>query len=1171
MRLPKIIAALFAEPSPLRVPMIYRVSALRNCLLSLGLACLALTAWAAVGGRLSGSITDGSGALISQARVTVTNVETGVTQSSQTDNRGFYSFEDLPVGGYNLEVHKDGFKDYQKSGITVQVSSSVNGDVRLEVGNVGQSVTVSAASLQIDTTSTQIGEVITGSKMTTVPLNGRSFVDLLALQAGVAPSSSGLFSNGFNSAGTQSVNGGRESANGFMLNGGDIEDGMNNAAAIVPNLDSIAEFRILTGTFDAEYGNFSGAQVNVVTKSGTNKIHGDVFEFLRNGDLDARNFYSPTRGTYNQNQYGGTLGGPILRDKLFYFVDYQGEQQVIGQNTGLLPLPSTAERNGDLSSEASQLTGTVGGNYWANLLSQELSYPVAAGEAYYTPACNTTAACVFPGAKIPSSAINPISTNLLKYLPLPNLGQYYSTSSANLTMSSNQGAGRLDWSSNKLGMLSLYYYQQGQTESNPYQYSSVPGFGVATNGTSYMMNLGDVKDLGASKLNEFRLQYLRTTQIGAPLGGGTTTLAELGFPAGGIVPQGPEGVEPVGLNSYLWGAGLGTTSLFNNTYEILDNFSLVKGSHSLKFGGATHYDQITLEDRIENNGYFSFTGVETGSDLADFLIGAPANFHQGVQLPLNSRAWYFGAYGQDSWRVTPHLNLNYGLRWDVPQPWAEARGEVETYVQGLQSIVFPGAPTGFVFPGDPGIPKTVAPVRYNQLAPRFGIAYSPTASHGPLSKALGDVGETSIHAGFGLFYSSFENVPASGIIGDAPFGYFWISPTPPLFGTPYVDRATGHDEGQRFPAQVASPPSPNHPQTNIDWAQFLPLSGSPGFWYKNRIPYSTQYNLLIQRQLGPNSIAQAAYVGTQAHRLLAGMESNPGFPALCLSVSQIAQVAPGSPTCGPFGENGVYTTAGGSVINSTRGPFGPAFGSNQLYKTVANSNYNSLQLTWKYRKGPLEFLAAYTWSKSIDDASGFEDGVNFFNPALSRGLSAFNVPQNFVVSYHYELPFAQFLGANRLTNGWIVSGITRFASGFPVTFTETDDQSLFGTLYGPVDEPVYTPGSLERGKNPRSCVMNPSCTPYFNTSLFAPELLGQLGNTMRRFFSGPGTNNSDMALLKDTKIFGESMLELRFEFFNVFNHAQFLTPTGDINNSTFGYVTSVGQPRIGQVAAKIVF
>ncbi len=426
-----------------------------------------------------------------------------------------------------------------------------------------------------------------------------------------------------------------------------------------------------------------------------------------------------------------------------------------------------------------------------------------------------------------------------------------------------------------------------------------------------------------------------------------------------------------------------------------------------------------------------------------------------------------------------------------------------------------------------------------------------------------------------MFYTSFENIADQNEIGDAPYGFFWASPAPPLFGTPFIDRATGFNEGQRFPVDIPPPPSASHPNNSVNWAQFLPISSSPAFWYKNRVPYSEDYNLSIQRQLGPNSLLMLAYVGTQGHALLSNLEANPGDPALCLSVSQTAQVAPGSPTCAPFGENGVYTRLDGTVINSTRGPLGPKFGSDGYYITIGNSNYNSLQLTWKYRTGPLEFLAGYTWSKSIDDSSAWTDMINPVNHRLSRALSAFDVPQNFVVSYRYTLPFAEYFGEHRLTNGWVLSGITRFASGAPVTMSEQDDNSLLGTLSSGngvgVDVPNYTGGKLQVGADPRDCVKNPSCKPYFDTTQFSFETVGILGNSNHRFFHGPGINNFDMALLKDTRIAEAKSIELRFELFNVFNHAQFLTPTGTINSSAFGIVTGAGDPRIAQVAAKFIF
>ncbi|MGA8593845.1 MAG: TonB-dependent receptor [Bryobacteraceae bacterium] len=1130
--------------------------------------------------RISGTVTDPSGALIPDASVTAINTQTGIKQRTRTDAQGYYSFPSLPVGRYDLLIQTSGFKDYKETDLILDVNSALTANARLQVGEANQEVTVNAAAVQVETTNTQMGEVITGSKMTTVPLNGRSYTDLLALQPGVAPVSSGQYSatpvSGDLNPGSLSVSGQRESANGFMVNGGNVNEGVNMGTAIVPNLDSIAEFRILTNNFDAEYGNYAGGLVNAITKSGTNEFHGDVFDFLRNTDLDARNFFSPTIGKFIQNQFGGTFGGPILKDKLFFFGDYQGTRQILGQSTGNVLVPSLADRQGNVADMSSLLTGTVTGAYWANQLAQKLGYPVTPGESYYTPGCATNTACVFPNAVIPQSAMSPVAQNLLKYIPTPNSGNFYSTSAYNQTLNDDKGSFRMD-SNSRIGMVSAYYFIDDYTLTSPYATASLPGFDSQTDGRAHMLTVSDTKVISPTVVNELRAQFMRSVYIsGLPIGGLGVSLSSLGFVTGpetlGINVLNPaiEGVPSLIFNNYSIGVSVAPTHQFNNTYQLIDNFSVVRGNHTMKFGGSGHYDQITQKEQGYNNGQFNFTGTETGSDYVDFLLGAPSTYLQGVQLPLHTRTKYVGLYGQDSWRIEPNLTLNYGLRWEVTSPWYEVNNQLETIVPGLQSQVFPGAPTGWVFPGDPGIPRTLAPVRHNNFAPRIGLAYSPDWSSGLLGKLTGGPGKTSIRAAFGMFYTAFEDATGFNEVGDAPFGFFYVSPEPPLLATPFVDRGTGNPEGQRFPV-IFPPPgvSAKNPDNSVNWAQFLPISSSPGFYYRNRVPYAEDYSLSIQRQIGNNNVLSLSYVGTQGHALLSDLEANVGNPALCLSANQPSQVAPGSATCGPFGENGVYTLANGQVINGTRYPLGNSFGSNGYFITMGNSNYNSLQATLRHRSGPLELLVGYTWSKSIDDSSGWGDQINPLNYRLSRSLSAFDVPQDIVISYHYELPFARLFKPNRLTSGWIISGVTRFASGLPIFLTETDDRSLLGTSFtGPngneVDTPNYTPGNLDF-KNPRSG------QPYFNTSLFSPEPLGQLGTANKRFFHGPGIDNWDMALLKDINLAESKIIQLRFEFFNVFNHAQFMNPSGNINNGTFGYVTQARDPRIGQVALKFLF
>jgi hypothetical protein len=654
----------------------------------------------------------------------------------------------------------------------------------------------------------------------------------------------------------------------------------------------------------------------------------------------------------------------------------------------------------------------------------------------------------------------------------------------------------------------------------------------------------------------------------------------------GIVPLGPEGVEPVGFNSFSIGINAYYSRHVNNTYQVLDNFSKVVGTHTLKFGANYHYDQITDFEFGAKNGTFGFDGTETGIDFADFLIGAPANYAQGQQIPMYTRGRYFGAYGQDSWRYRPNLTLSYGLRWEFATPWWEAHNQIETLVPGLQSKVFPGAPVGWVFPGDPGIPPTLAPTRYNNLAPRIGLAYAPNASGGLWGRLLGRPGETSIRAGFGVFFTAFEDITSFNEVGDAPYGFFWVSPVPPLFATPFIDRATGNNEGQRFP--TAFPPlnvSASNPDSNIDWSLLTPIISSPGFFHDNRLPYSENYSLSIQRQFGSNTLLSLAYVGTQGHRLLSDLEANPGNPALCLSVSQASQVLPGSGTCGPGGENGVFHPITGGVINGTRSAFPNTIGSNGYFATMGNSNYNSFQTSLRHTSGRAEFLLGYTWSKVMDNASnwGTSSGgqINVVNHKLGKALSAFDMAHNFVASYSYELPFDKLGAANRprLTRGWVITGVTRFATGLPVRIRENDDNSLLGTQFtGPtgqgVDVPNFTPGPLNF-KDPRTG------QPYFDILRFYHmvkgvekpffEPLGQLGTSSRGFFHGPGLNNWDLSLHKDVRLTESKTLEFRGELFNTFNHAQFQNPTGNIRSGAFGVVTSARAPRIGQVAVKFLF
>jgi hypothetical protein len=1226
---------------------------------------------ASITGSISGVVTDKSGAVVSGATVVATETQTGVKTTQTTDSKGFYNLPTLAVGTYDLEISQVGFKIYRQTGVVINNNSALRVDASLAIGSISEKIEVSTDSVNVETTSTQMGQVIEGSKMTSVPLNGRSYIDLLALQPGVSPyacttancndTTNGVgvdptTVSGDQTNGTQSVNGGRLGSNGFMVNGADAQEGVHNGAAIIPNLDSISEFRIITNNFDAEYGNYSGGQINVVTKSGTNRFHGGVFEFLRNTDFDAANFFAGgTRGDFKQNQFGGTIGGPVKKDKIFFFGDYQGNRQILGQ-TQSFPVPSAQDRTGDLSDQASSfslgadaddnpIASTVAGSNWASVLQGRFagSETVANGEPYYytagmvnpatinattgvgipytsnctssvyvpfnpaTPGIPTTG-CVFaptatvtPGPYIPTGVWDPVATNTLQYIQTPNAnlpsGANYQASSYNQNLSDNKFGIRLD-ANTHYGTLFGYYFFDQFAVTTPYaQGISFPGFDSSVQGRAQMVNLGLTTTINNSTVNDVRLVYLRNRYYGGiPIGGTGVPLASLGFntpwnTTGGVGAINPalEGVPSFVFNNYSFGLPQDALRQYNNTYQVIDNFTKIIGTHTFQFGGDFHYDQINERNYDDANGAYVFNGSETGLDFADYLIGAPNNFTQASQQLLDSRDIYFGVYFQDSWRARPTLTINYGLRYEIMTPWWDTQNKLETVIPGEQSLTFPTAPTGLLVPQDPHVPRTLAPIQYHNFAPRIGLAYSPDTTDGLLGKILGGPGKTSIRVGYGIFYSAIEDATGFVEVGDAPYGLYYSSPEPPLLSSPFIDRGTGFSEvtaGPKFP--FTFPPSnssPKNPDTTFNWAQATPISGSDYLYPRDKIPQVQQFEFSVERQLGSSTVASVSYVGTVGRHLLTFEDSNPGSAALCFELNKLGA----TPACGPFGEDNAYTlpagvtinspnavTAGGvTTVNGTRQTFGINFGSNPYMITSVSSSFNSLQASLKHNDKYAEFLVAYTYEKSLDNGSSSFDATNPFNPALSRALSVFDVPQDLTVSYTVQMPFDRLSGgaAKRLTGGWALSGIAIFAKGEPVQISEpSDDLSLSGTFADTIDEPNYANNgsSLFVNKNPR----NSAGQPYFNPNYFAPENLGQVGDVMRRYFSGPGIYNFDMALLKDTQITESLRAQFRAEAFNVFNHAQFYNPSGNFNNPVaggFGYVTSARDPRIMQLALKFLF
>jgi hypothetical protein len=766
----------------------------------------------------------------------------------------------------------------------------------------------------------------------------------------------------------------------------------------------------------------------------------------------------------------------------------------------------------------------------------------------------------------------------------------------------------VDFNNQKTGNWSWYYHFDRSNVAKAIPNGpSVPGFATVTPSRAQQFVMSNAKTFGSTAVNEARFSFFRTVLHLDNPSQSLVSLASLGFITGsgtlGIIPSttSPEYVPQI---SFVGNSGLniGVPSLNtfqpNTTYMVSDVFSKSLRRHTLKFGGEFRYLQVNERNFANPNGGFNFDGNVTGVDFADFLLGATctqcsAPYTQAALQLLDSRTRYGGAFIQDTWKVKPNFTLNLGLRWEVSMPWYDTQGKLQAFIPGQTSTVFPLSPTGLVFPGDKNVPKTLAPTKYNNFGPRIGLAYSPGFSDGAMGKLFGGPGKTSIRAAFGLYYSSVEDLNLFYEVADAPFGLYWTSPVSVLMDEPFRTRATGDSVGQRFPFTAPVPGAPSN-QT-LDFSVYEPMNFFPGYSIHNKLPYAEHFNLSIQRELTKTTVLTLAYVGTGGHHLITQQEANPGNASLCLQLTaeNAWDTTAQAFGCSPGHENDVYNTV-------TAAPCGAAFNPGCVYSTkqalnnpnfcggaspqvcfgtgntntilVANSIYNAGQITVERRANDFSFLAAYTFAKGLDDSSAFNDLVNFANPKLSRGLSSSDITHNFVASYVWAIPFDRaFANApKRLTQGWQVQGITRFASGFPIQMNEgNDDISLADSSSTDMPDRVGPVVIVNPRKANPNCPTSDGTGCYFLPSAFAfNTTLGTFGTSNRRFFHGPGFNNTDFGISKRTVIHENFAFDLRFELFNIFNHAQFRNPSGNINDQTFAEVTGARDPRIGQISAK---
>jgi hypothetical protein len=1169
------------------------------CFLSVCVLVLAATGnlLADVTGSIQGYVRDSSGAVLTGARVTVTEVATNQKREATTDSQGAYTFLALAPGHYVLVAGASGFRDATLKDIDLKVNDQLRYDLTMVVGGAQEIVSVEANAVQVQTVSTATGTTIESPQILAMPLNGRSYIDLLSLQAGVAPVNTnggyndrGPASGLYSSSGNVSTDGQPEWANAFLVNGAEVNETKNMGAGLIPNADSISEFRLLTNSFSAEYGKFTGSVMNTVTKSGTNQFHGDLFEFYRNQGMDATSYFDLTKAELKRHQFGGVVGGPIWKDKLFFFTDLQQTRQVAGASTGQVTVMSADQRNGIFPDD--ELTGVVHGNAWAQTLMSRGGGTIVPEVTTYNQlgtAVTTTepdangAPMSVPGHDI-SAYIDPITANTLQFIPTANLGAFdYSDSSHSGQIIDTNMAQRIDFINHMTGSWSFYYHYDDSTATNPiYQQAyqgvgNLPGFPNSEPSRNQLFTMSNTKTLGPTAVNVVRLQFFRTAvRTAQPSTGSSITGYDVyGFntdPAtGGLINTGTPGYAsslPMLLfNNFAIGNNWLNLYEPDSTYGIGDTFSKIIGPHSLSFGGDFRYYQLNVRNECGPNGYFQFGGNETSSDLADYYIGAPSSFVQcSVQL-LDNRTRYGALFVSDTWKRTQKLTLNLGLRWDVARPWSDVFGRLTTPVPGVQSTKFPDSPAGNLVPGDPGVSSTISPTKYNNFAPRIGLAWAP-------SGGIWGENKTSIRAAFGIYYLGAADNGNFGIIGDAPWGLYWASPQPTEFASPYVTRATGVSQGQHFPFTF---PSGSGPFPNFLFGSLMPLY-VPGYYNKNKTQMAEHYNVSLQRQLDRSTVLTVAYVGTQGHHIQRGVDILWGDAALCQSLSG----------CGPGGEGGVYTQGGQNFYgtftglinnqaisanyhNSAGGPV-VAFASATWLQNSGNSNYNSLQVSAERRAGDVSFLASYTYSHSLDNYSARFDPRD---PSRNYGPSTFDMRHNLVLSYNWTLPFDRAFGSRRLTTGWHLTGISRFNTGTPISLKSGGDWAL--TNIG-LDYPTLV-GSVQKF-NPRDTLSHT----YFGSSAFAQnipscngaqayEACGVTGSAKQYSFSGPGNINTDAGIEKDTKITERTALNLRFEMFNIFNHTNFLTSgiIGNANSSQFGDATSAALGRIGQVSAKFVF
>ncbi|MGB6474720.1 MAG: TonB-dependent receptor [Candidatus Sulfotelmatobacter sp.] len=1103
-------------------------------------------------GSIRGTVSDPSGAIVQAATVTAKQIETGLTRVAITDRQGEYVLVELPIGHYQLEIQAKGFETYLQQGISLDVNQTATVGIHLKLGSETQQVEVSANAALVQSTVSSLGQTVMEHEILDLPLDGRNFSQLGLLQPGVVPLTPGLLEAGGPARENQAyaVDGQRPESNNFMIDGADNVSSVDGGFVLKPPIDAIAEFKILSHNANAEFGRNTGSTTNIVTRSGSNSFHGAAWEFLRNDAMDSSDYFTQSVQPLKQNQFGATFGGPIVKDKTFFFGYYEGFRNRQGE-TVPATVPSAAERQGNFGEECTDIPGDsfVGGictNATTNapdFNGQLLNFAMG------------PAPVPIPNNQLTS--IDPTAANVLPFFPLPNVGENGFIATQTLIENNNQYGVRLDHYLSRADTLNFrYMYSSGPTTDplSPVG-ANVPGFPVGEYDRAQNFVAQETHVFSPTTIAVGRFSFLRNTfLLDEHLNHESPT--DLGFQYAPTLPSaaGPPFIQ-VGGYASVGDPITGPRNTFQNTFDLSGSLSWIHGRHELKFGGGYRRDQINALQGIATNGFFVFSNFPYSDGFASFLSGDPVVFLQGggnFAREIRDRA--LDAYGQDTYKVSSRLTLNLGLRYELPFPSTERNNEVNLFVPGAQSQVLPNAPAGLLYPGDPGVPAGLIPTQKTAFAPRVGVAWDPRGDS-----------KTVVSAAYGIFYEPYytgEGGPLQDPVSSPPYlKTQQISFPVHSFANPFY---TPNPFSQDFP----------EPMTLLLVARNLHL------------PYAQDWNLNIQRSFGEDWLFQIGYVGTTGVRLPRFIEGNPPV------------FIPGAVTTGPgcsvavpclnSTENNVNQRrlySGCTLAN----PNNCIYSSVGEIASVADSGYNALEASLRKRfSHGLSFLASYTWSHSIDDVSSFnitgsasqpvagenDLAQNPFDLAAERGRSMFDSRHRLVLSYQWVLPFLQHSSSwyAHVLGNWQLNGIFTAMSGGPFTVFDSNDVSLQGQA------PEITGFSANRPNligNPNSGPRTPR--EWFNVSAFQqlqPDPLGRFevfGDEGRNVVAGPGYVNWDASAFKNIRLTESKELQFRGELFNLLNHTNFRLPVSDIESPTFGQIQSDVSPRVIQVALKFLF